>query len=94
VQDEFDVVMYNGTSIAIIEIKYRVHQDFLNTLATSKVENFRKLFPMYAKHKIYLGIASMSFNKEVISEAKKLGIGILKQKGDTIEYDTEYMKAY
>jgi hypothetical protein len=41
-----------------------------------------------------LGIASMSFNDEVIKAAKKLGIGILKQKGDTIECDTEYIKTY
>jgi hypothetical protein len=46
----------------------------------------------------------MSFNDEVIKAAKKLGIGILKQKGDTIECDTiecdtiecdtEYIKTY
>ncbi|GHT13326.1 hypothetical protein AGMMS4956_09330 [Bacteroidia bacterium] len=93
-QDEFDIVMYNGSSIAIIEAKYRVHPDFLTTLTTTKVKNFRKLFPNYAKHKIYLGIASMSFNNEVIKEAKKLGIGILKPQGDTLECDTENIKAY
>ncbi|GHU60939.1 hypothetical protein FACS1894121_1730 [Bacteroidia bacterium] len=93
-QDEFDIVMYNGSSIAIIEVKYRVHPDFLTTLSTKKVENFRKLFPNYAKHKIYLGIASMSFNAEVIVGAKKLGIGMLKPQGDTLECDTEHIKAY
>ncbi|GHV68095.1 hypothetical protein FACS1894199_14820 [Bacteroidia bacterium] len=94
VQDEFDIVMFNGSSIAIIEIKYRVQLDFLTTLTTKKVENFRTLFPYYAKHKIYLGIASMSFNKKVIMGAKKLGIGMLKPQGDTLECDTEHIKAY
>ncbi|GHV67447.1 hypothetical protein FACS1894199_12940 [Bacteroidia bacterium] len=93
-QDEFDIVMYNGSSIAIIEVKYRVHPDFLTTLSTKKVQNFRKLFPKFAKHKIYLGIASMSFNAEVIIGAKKLGIGMLKPQGDTLECDTEHIKAY
>ncbi|GHU60901.1 hypothetical protein FACS1894121_1660 [Bacteroidia bacterium] len=94
VQDEFDIVMFNGSSIAIIEVKYRVQLDFLTTLTTQKVQNFRTLFPAYAKHKIYLGIASMSFNKKVIMGAKKLGIGMLKPQGDTLECDTEHIKAY
>ncbi|GHV60820.1 hypothetical protein FACS1894195_0240 [Bacteroidia bacterium] len=37
VQDEFDIVMFNGSSIAIIEVKYRVQLDFLTTLTTQKV---------------------------------------------------------
>ncbi|GHV64063.1 hypothetical protein FACS1894199_01450 [Bacteroidia bacterium] len=94
VQDEFDIVMFNGSSIAIIEVKYRVQLDFLTTLTTQKVQNFRTLFPAYAKHKIYLGIASMSFNKKVIMGAKQLGIGMLKPQGDTLECDTEHIKAY
>ncbi|GHV60829.1 hypothetical protein FACS1894195_0270 [Bacteroidia bacterium] len=93
-QDKFDIVMYSGSSIAIIEIEYFAQPDFLTTLTTKKVQNFRKLFPNYAKHKIYLGIASMSFNAEVIKGAKKLGIGILQQKGDTLECDTDHIKAY
>jgi hypothetical protein len=93
-EDNFDILLFNGSSVAIIETKYRAHQNSLEHLTTQKIQNFRTLFPTYAKHKIYLGIASMSFNKEVINEAKKLGIGILKQKGDTIECDAENIKAY
>ncbi|GHV66617.1 hypothetical protein FACS1894199_10420 [Bacteroidia bacterium] len=94
VQDEFDIVMFNGSSVAIIEVKYRAHQNSLQHLTTKKVQNFRTLYPEYAHHKLYLGIASMSFNAEVIKGAKKLGIGILQQKGDTLECDTEHIKAY
>ncbi|GHV66048.1 hypothetical protein FACS1894199_08560 [Bacteroidia bacterium] len=94
VQDEFDIIMFNGSSVAIIEVKYRARQHSLQHLTTQKVKNFRTLYPEYADRKLYLGIASMSFNEEIINEARKLGIGVLKQKGDTIECDTEYIKAY
>jgi hypothetical protein len=94
VQDEFDIIMFNGSSVAIIEAKYRAHQNLLEHLTTKKVQNFRTLFPEFARHKVYLGIAGMSFNDEVINDAKKFGVGILKQKGDTIECDTENIKAY
>jgi Holliday junction resolvase-like predicted endonuclease len=94
VRDEFDVVMLNGSSVAIIEVKYRVHQSLLEKLTTQKVQNFRAIFPKYAKHKIYLGIASMSFNDVVVAQAKQLGIGLLRPKGGIVECDTEHIKAY
>jgi hypothetical protein len=94
VEDEYDIVLFNGTSVAIIETKYRVHKTFVNDLTTKKVSNFRQLFPEYAQHKIYLGVASMSFNADTLDYAHELGIGIIKQNGDTFEFDTENMKAY
>ncbi|MDR3329271.1 MAG: hypothetical protein LBS63_04080 [Prevotellaceae bacterium] len=94
VEDEFDIVMFNGTSVAIVETKYRVHLDFLQELTTKKVRNFRTLFPSYANHTLYLGVASMSFNDEVIAQAKQLGVGLIRAQGEAIEYDTEHVKAY
>ncbi|MDR3329166.1 MAG: hypothetical protein LBS63_03530, partial [Prevotellaceae bacterium] len=93
-ENEYDILMLNGSSVAIIEIKYRAHQNSLAALATKKVQDFRALHPDYAKHKIYLGIASLSFNKAVIAEARALGIGILKHKGNVIECDTDHIRAY
>ncbi|GHV76861.1 hypothetical protein AGMMS49942_16820 [Spirochaetia bacterium] len=93
-RDEFDIVMYNGTSVAIIEVKYKAQTEDLEKMVTNKVSNFRTLFPYYAGHKVYLGIASLSFNDYVYAKAKELGIGMLKQKGDTIELDTSFARAY
>ncbi|MDR3182994.1 MAG: hypothetical protein LBT89_08785 [Planctomycetaceae bacterium] len=94
VRDEFDIIMANRSVVALIEVKYRVKRDFLITLTTRKVENFRMLLPDYADRTIYLGIGSMSFTDDVIAAAKGLGVGILKQTGETIEYDTEKLTAY
>ncbi|GHV89224.1 hypothetical protein AGMMS50267_15840 [Spirochaetia bacterium] len=93
-KDEFDIVMYNGVAVAIIEVKYKVHENDLEKLVTKKVQNFRELFPYYRNYKIYLGIGSMSFYANVLEKAKKLGIGILKQKGETIEIDADNVTAY
>jgi hypothetical protein len=94
IEDCFDILLLSDSYVAIIETKYRVHTNDLEPLTTKKVENFRVLYPEYANHKLYLGIASMSFNDAVINEAKKLGLGILKQKGETIECDPDNIKAY
>jgi hypothetical protein len=94
VQDEFDFVMTNGTAVALIELKYHVHISDVEKMVTKKLPNFRTLFPDLANHKIYLGIGSMAFNDEILEAASNLGIGILKQKGETIEIDTSSVKAY
>ncbi|GHV32329.1 hypothetical protein AGMMS4952_22500 [Spirochaetia bacterium] len=94
IKDEFDIVMYNGNAVAIIEVKYKAQTEDLEKMVTKKVSNFRTLFPYYADHKVYLGIGSMSSNEYVYAKAKELGIGMLKQNGDTIEADTSFVRAY
>ncbi|MCL1956614.1 MAG: hypothetical protein FWF63_04775 [Fibromonadales bacterium] len=55
---------------------------------------FRTLFPDYAHSKIYLGIAATYISDEVAEEAKKLGIGLLRQVGETVEYETNWVRVY
>jgi hypothetical protein len=93
-QDQFDVVLYNGESVAIIEIKYRARTEDLEQMVNKKLANFRALFPYYKDYKVYLGLGSMSFNKHVYAKAQELGIGLLKQKGETVEAEPGFVKAY
>jgi hypothetical protein len=93
-QDQFDIVMLNDDSVAIIEIKYKAERDYPKEMANRKVSNFRILFPDYANYKIYLGLGSLVFEERVVQEAKKYGIGLLKQCGNTIEYKTDWVRAY
>jgi len=91
---EFDIVLVNGDSVAIIEAKYRIHPNFVEELVTKKLEKFRKLFPMYANYRTYLGIAGLSFDKAAVEEANKFGVGIVRQDGKSIEVNAEGIKAY
>ncbi|MDR2554811.1 MAG: hypothetical protein LBC64_05220 [Fibromonadaceae bacterium] len=94
VEDQFDIVMLNGNTVALIEIKYKARKDDPVEMVDQKVSNFRFLFPEYAKHKIYLGLAGFSFEKSAVKKAKELGIGLLKQVGETVECKTSWVKAY
>jgi hypothetical protein len=95
INDQFDIVMRNGSSVAIIEIKYKAESSYVKTLATNKVTNFRILFPEYENFDIYLGLGSLSFSKSVINKAREYGVVLLKQVGNTIEYKTDWAaKAY
>ncbi|GHU05581.1 hypothetical protein FACS1894147_11880 [Spirochaetia bacterium] len=95
VQDEFDIVLYNGNAVAIIEVKYKVQKSDVNKMVSKKVSNFRTLFPQYEKHDIYLGLGGMCFDSGVERSARELGIGLLQQVGDAVEVKGDYeMKAY
>jgi hypothetical protein len=90
---EYDVVLENGNTLAIIETKYKVRREDVSKLI-EQPDNFRKLFPMYSNYKIVLGIGGMCFDNNVIEDAQQQGIGIIKVDNDTIEYYTDNLKKY
>ena len=94
IKAQFDIVMHNGKSIALIEAKYKANLKDVKEMVEKKVPNFRLLYPEYAKHKLYLGIGSLVLKDRVVQEAKKLGIGLMKQRGDAVEYKTDWVRVY
>ena len=94
VRDEFDIVMFNGNSIALIECKYKAHENDLRKIIDKKANNFRALFPDFKAYKIYLGLASFSFYDELKDMAKQNGIAILTHSGDLPEIIADNLKAY
>ena len=91
---EFDIVLENGNSVALIEVKNRIHPDFVKKLAEERINKFRRYFPMYKGYDVYLGIAGFSFSEPVLEEARKYGVGIIRQVGEGIEIDATGLKAY
>ena len=91
---EYDVVMYNGNTIALIEVKYKVRKNHIENLKTKQVSVFKELFPQYAKFDFYLGIAGLSFEDDTEKEALEQGIGILRPKGESVEIIDDNLKVY
>ena len=94
--ERFDIVMYNdhNNSIALIECKYKAHENDLLKLVQNKVPNFRALNPDYANYTIYCGLASCSFYPELETKALDLGVAIIKQKGELMEVNSSTLRAY
>ena len=91
--DEFDIVMLNGSSVGLVEVKFKAHKnDIPKTL--NKVYTFRENFPKYTRHKVYLGLASLSFYPELEEECIRQGIAIIKQVGDTVVINDKHLKAF
>jgi RNA processing factor Prp31 len=91
---EFDITLVNGKSIAIIEVKNRIHPGDIREFAEERIEIFRRFFPEFKRHKAYLGIAGFFFIKAVLEEAKKYGMGLIKQVGKSIEIEANNLRAY
>ena len=90
VEVQYDIVLINGKSICIVEVKYKA--DTNDTKRILKLEKpFRDNFPEHANKKLYLALASMSFDSYVEKACREAGIAMIKQKGETIEIYDEHI---
>jgi hypothetical protein len=89
-QTEFDLVLVNGNSVALIEVKSRARLTALDQLE-KQLTRYRAAFPEHASYKLYGGIAGLSVPEATIEEAHKRGMFVLKQKGDVFAVDAEAM---
>jgi len=94
IDDQYDIVMHNGDSVAIIEVKYKVKKEDVIDLTQRKIGNYKKIFPQYADKKIYLGVAGFSFDKLAVREAIKRGVGMLKLVGENVEIEDKHLREY
>jgi hypothetical protein len=60
IERQYDIVLTNSKYIAIVEAKYKVRKKDITELATTKLNDFRKLFTEYKNYKIILGIGGLS----------------------------------
>jgi len=90
---ELDLILVNGNSVAIFEVKYKVRAKHIEQVK-KKVKPFRQKFPEYQNHKVFLGLASMVFDDEVQKKCIEDGIAVVKQVGDTLVIHDEKLKTF
>jgi len=87
IQEEYDLVMTNGETIGIVEVKYKAHANDLDKL-DRKMINFKKLFPIYQNYKQYGAIASFHINDDAKKEALRRGYFVLQRSGDLVHTES------
>ena len=75
-----------------MEIKSKAHVNDLDVFQ-DKIKDFRVLFPVYQDFKIYIGIASLHLNDEVIKACQAKGYGVIKLAGEKIEIVSDEVKS-
>ena len=93
VEDEFDIVLYNHSSVAIIEVKYKARESDIPKVL-KKADNFRMLFSQYKDFKVYLGLASLSFYPELEQQCIEHGIAVIKQVGEAVVINDTNLKTF
>jgi len=82
IEAEFDIILVNGKSAAVIEVKYSAKPDNIQIdNLIERVDIFKKLYPEHKNHNIYLGVAAMSFKSGLETKLHKAGIATIKQIG-------------
>ena len=94
VEVQYDIMLVNCKSICIVEVKYKADTDDVKKLFYKMEKLFRENFPEHADKKLYLALASMSFDKHVEKSCRENGIAMIKQMGETIEVYDEHIKVF
>jgi Holliday junction resolvase-like predicted endonuclease len=76
---EYDIILINGDSVGIVEVKSKAHPKDIKPLIIKKINHFKLDYPEYENYKYYFGIATMVTNQEVIKQAQNEGIFLLTQ---------------
>ena len=92
-KDEYDILLINGKSLGLIEVKYKGRKEDVPTIVR-KARTFRANFPKYQNHQVYLAMAAMIFTKQVEQECIREGIAIVKQVGDTVVINDAHLKVF
>jgi hypothetical protein len=92
-KDEYDIVLYNADSVALIEVKFKVRKDHIAMLK-KKSETFKILQPYYKDFNIYLGLASLVFPSHLEQECINEGIAVIKQVGDMVVITDGHLKVF
>jgi len=93
IEDEYDLVLRNGSSIVLIEMKYKAAMTDVGKMF-SKLKSYRANYPMFIDYKIYLCLASFRFPKNIREKADEEGIVLIQQKGDKNEVISKNIRTW
>ena len=85
--DEFDIVMLNGTAISVIEVKLQAHKDDIDKILTKQKKRFNEIFPEYKDYEQHWALATFSIDKNLRKKAQASGLTVLRRDGDLLEYN-------
>jgi Holliday junction resolvase-like predicted endonuclease len=95
VEAEFDLILFNGKSVAIIEVKYKAKPDNISVKRLiARVSKFKILYPAYQNHYIYLGVAALTFGTGMEERLRRNGIATIHQIGKKMVIYDQDLKTF
>jgi len=94
IEGEYDIILTNSESVAIIEIKYKFHPNDIDKAVNKKIPVFKRLFPEKKDYKLYIVIAGLSMPDDTKKRAFDNGFIILTQGGGQFNLEHDEIKPY
>jgi predicted glycoside hydrolase/deacetylase ChbG (UPF0249 family) len=92
-QTEFDLVLVNGDSVVVVEVKYKLHPAHIDRL-TQQIATFKRLSPEFSSYSVYGALAGFSAPQAVIHAAAARGYMVLQRKGGQLVSHAEGLRAH
>ena len=89
---EFDIVLVNGTSIAIVEVKYKATTKHIKHLIRLQAQHIKDYYPEYRNHSVYCALATMACSSQLVARAEDAGIFLLTQQGEHLAVNARNIK--
>jgi hypothetical protein len=85
IEEEYDIILVNGSVIFLIEVKYRLHRNDIERFLNRKLPRFSILFPEYKDKSIHIAFASFAIQEDAFQLANEKGVTLLQRRGEVFE---------
>ncbi|KPA19591.1 hypothetical protein MHK_000186 [Candidatus Magnetomorum sp. HK-1] len=93
-EGEYDIILTNSESIALIEVKYKLHPNDIEKLVNKKIPVFKKIFPEKKDYKLYIVVAGLTIPDNSKKLAFDHGFFVLTQGAGELNLEHGDIKTY
>ena len=91
---EFDILLVNGDSVCIVEVKKNVNIRDVDEILEKSISSFKQYYPQYAQYKMYFAIVSLYIYEDLVEKSSEKGIFLLTEQNDVMEIVNERAVAF
>ncbi len=91
---ELDALLINGDSVAIMEVKKKLHLNDVVKVRDNLIGRFRYLFPEYQAKRLLVLVAGESINADAEAQALEAGFVVLSFKARELQMQTRLAQYY
>ena len=81
-QNEFDIVVLNGTEVVVVEVKTTLTPDKVNYFVAT-MEKFKRYFPEHQEKRVYGAVAYLRSEAKAKQYADRKGLFVIRATGDS-----------
>ncbi len=85
-KNEYDIVLTNGKSVAVIEVKHKLHPNDVQKFVAKTIPAFTKAFNPFGQYEVLAGVAGLCVPDDSLKLATDNGLFVLSQSGRDMKF--------